>query len=150
MSSQQATVEVLTAEVRVLMVGSRQVTLSVARQLDEVEPDEITPFGRIQTGKRLGDFYAAAAFVEVIGSAEGVLARSTAIRERRRCKRGSQGEPGMSAGGVGYVRWQCHVGAALGPLAADKGHEDHFWLADLDAEYPEWIKLPLIVLAGLR
>jgi hypothetical protein len=34
----EARVEVLRAEVRVLMVGSRQVTLSVARQLDAVEP----------------------------------------------------------------------------------------------------------------
>lgn len=42
-----ATVEVLTAEVRVLMVGSRQITLSVARQLDHVSGDEIEPFGRV-------------------------------------------------------------------------------------------------------
>jgi hypothetical protein len=43
-----ATVEVLTAEVRVLMVGSRQVTLSVARQLDWVERSELEPFGRVR------------------------------------------------------------------------------------------------------
>lgn len=50
-----ATVEVLTAEVRTLMVGSRQVTLSVYRQLDEVSPwtDHIStfePFGRVRSG----------------------------------------------------------------------------------------------------
>lgn len=50
-------VETLTAEVRVLMVGSRQVTLSVARQLDsyELQDDEsigFMPFGRIRTGAR--------------------------------------------------------------------------------------------------
>lgn len=42
-----ATVETLTAEVRVLMVGSRQVTLSVARQLDEVDLVDVEPFGRV-------------------------------------------------------------------------------------------------------
>ena len=47
MPTSTATVESLTAEVRVLMVGSRQVTLSVARQLDEVPTWEITPFGRM-------------------------------------------------------------------------------------------------------
>jgi len=44
-----AEVEVLTAEVRVLMVGSRQITLSVARQLDMVNLTELIPFGRIRT-----------------------------------------------------------------------------------------------------
>ena len=38
-----ATVETLTASVNVLQVGSRQITLSVARQLDEVSRDEIEP-----------------------------------------------------------------------------------------------------------
>ena len=42
-----ARVEVLTAEVRVLMVGSRQVTMSVYNQLDRVKPSEIEPFGRV-------------------------------------------------------------------------------------------------------
>jgi hypothetical protein len=43
-----ATVETLTAEVRVLMVGNRQVTLSVARQLDWVTLHELEPFGRVR------------------------------------------------------------------------------------------------------
>jgi len=44
-----ATVETLTAEVRVLMVGSRQVTLSVFNQLDVVcwAQLEQPPFGRV-------------------------------------------------------------------------------------------------------
>lgn len=46
-ASQTATVEVLAAEVRVLMVGSRQVTLSLARQLDRVPLDLLEVFGRI-------------------------------------------------------------------------------------------------------
>ena len=46
-ASKQATVEVLTAEVRVLMVGSRQITLSVYAQLDKVPPHLMVPFGRV-------------------------------------------------------------------------------------------------------
>ena len=47
MAEKTATVELLTAEVRVLKVGSRQVTLSVYRQLDWVKHDYIEPFGRV-------------------------------------------------------------------------------------------------------
>lgn len=46
----QATVEVLTAEVRALMVGSRQITQSVAKQLDRVPLESMQPFGRIRIG----------------------------------------------------------------------------------------------------
>lgn len=48
MSVGTATVETLTAEVRVLMVGSRQVTLSVVKQLDAVAWDQMEPFGRVR------------------------------------------------------------------------------------------------------
>lgn len=51
-----AHVELLTAKVRVLMVGSRQVTLSVYRQLDNVEPEDIEAFGRT-ADSRDGDTY---------------------------------------------------------------------------------------------
>lgn len=58
----EATVEVLTAEVRTLMVGSRQVTLSVYRQLDEVDIFEtvlsdatFVPFGRVRSGTKYND-----------------------------------------------------------------------------------------------
>jgi hypothetical protein len=47
-NSTTATVETLTAEVRVLMVGSRQVTLSVYSQLDAVPLMAMTPFGRVR------------------------------------------------------------------------------------------------------
>jgi hypothetical protein len=43
-----ATVQTLTAEVRTLMVGSRQVTLSVFNQLDTRPVDEIDVFGRVR------------------------------------------------------------------------------------------------------
>jgi hypothetical protein len=48
MTATTATVETLTAEVRTLMVGSRQVTLSVAKQLDWVPVHEMEPFGRVR------------------------------------------------------------------------------------------------------
>lgn len=66
MGTATATVETLTAEVRVLMVGSRQVTLSVYRQLDSVDMWDMEPFGRVRTAKAVG--YGAPSFsVEVVG-----------------------------------------------------------------------------------
>jgi hypothetical protein len=46
-----ATIETLTAEVRTLVVGSRQITLSVAKQLDIVELSELRIFGRVHISK---------------------------------------------------------------------------------------------------
>jgi hypothetical protein len=43
-----ATVTTLTAEVRVLMVGARQITSGVYDQLDYVESEYIEPFGRVR------------------------------------------------------------------------------------------------------
>jgi len=48
-----AEVVTLTAEVRVLMVGNRQITLSVAKQLDEVYVTEIEPFGRVRISNKV-------------------------------------------------------------------------------------------------
>jgi len=47
-----ATVETLTAEVRVLMVGSRQATLSVAKQLDRARYEDMEPMGRVRIGRK--------------------------------------------------------------------------------------------------
>lgn len=58
-----ATVETLTAEVRVMMVGSRQVTLSVAKQLDRVDCADLDPMGRVRIDKTL-----AGGYIEVIGT----------------------------------------------------------------------------------
>ena len=46
-----ATVEVLKAEVRVLLVGNRQVTLSMFRQLDR--SPRIEPWGRVRDQKEI-------------------------------------------------------------------------------------------------
>ena len=69
-----ATVETLTAEVRVLMVGNRQVTLSVYRQLDVVPLEEMEPFGRVNDGKRAG--------IYVVGKHRGTGALVTSECER--------------------------------------------------------------------
>ena len=68
-----AHVEVLTAEVRVLMVGSRQVTLSVFRQLDHVRPGHIEPFGRVRDGAEDG-------WVQVVGRSSRAVDRGALVR----------------------------------------------------------------------
>ncbi len=52
MTTTTARVEVLTAEVRTLQVGARQVTLSVYNQLDRVALHTMTPFGRVSVKRR--------------------------------------------------------------------------------------------------
>jgi hypothetical protein len=73
-----ATVETITAEVRVLMVGSRQVTLSVYNQLDYVGPSLIEPLGRVNP--KDGEWK----HVDVVGrSADGTLCRSCVTDNRQ-------------------------------------------------------------------
>jgi len=71
---------VLTAEVRVLQVGSKPVTLSTARQLDRVDAASIKPFGRVRIDPK-----PASGLLEVIGSADGILARSSAHARKVEC-----------------------------------------------------------------
>lgn len=47
-----AHIETMTAEVKVLMVGNRQITLSVAKQLDRVPLEDMFPFGRIRIDRK--------------------------------------------------------------------------------------------------
>ncbi len=76
MTTHKAKVEVLTAEVRVLMVGSRQVTLSVYNQLDRIPHRQIDPFGRVNPKD------AQEGHVYVVGRDRetGVLARAVTPR----------------------------------------------------------------------
>jgi hypothetical protein len=46
-----ATLETLTAEVRTLVVGARQLTLSIAKQLDIIPLPRLTIFGRVHISK---------------------------------------------------------------------------------------------------
>jgi hypothetical protein len=126
-----AHVQVLTAEVRTLMVGSRQVTLSVYNQLDDVGYDQIEPFGRVSPKD------ARRWQLCVVGRdrGTGALARSWVPNER------------------GLSSLKEHGG-----LASNGGHyRPAIWFdADEAARRrvcevsQEWSDLPLIVLAGLR
>ena len=49
--SESGSVGVLSAEVRVLQVGNGQITRSMYRQLDEADPEQFEPFGRVRDGK---------------------------------------------------------------------------------------------------
>jgi hypothetical protein len=131
-----ATVETLTAEVRVLMVGSRQVTLSVVRQLDIAKPDQIMPFGRVRAARDFG-----AGDIEVVGSVNGVLARSVACKTTHRCYAHARGD--------GSYHKHC---PEFVPGGLNGDHADHSWWSYSPGEetYAEWAALPLIVLAGLR
>jgi hypothetical protein len=84
-------VKTLTAEVRVLMVGSRQVTLSVYNQLDCIPHRQIDPFGRVNPRDAdPGRVYAVGRDPET-----GVLARAKTPRwdeelDRRPYKRSAE------------------------------------------------------------
>lgn len=72
-----AIVRTLAAEVHVLVVGKRQVTVGIARQLDWVEPDEIEPFGRVE-GRAIGRHERYPVFAVGRSRATGALVRSSA------------------------------------------------------------------------
>jgi hypothetical protein len=50
--SESASVEVLSADVRVIQVGNGQVTLSMYRQLDQAAFERFQPFGRVRDNER--------------------------------------------------------------------------------------------------
>lgn len=127
--SKSATVETLTAEVRVLMVGSRQVTLSVFNQLDGVACNEIEPFGRVNP--KDADRWV----VWVVGRdcSDGTLVRAWTISSNSVDKLELSG------------KLRDHNGKYFTPVTW--GDED---AAVQKRRAREWEGLPLIVLAGLR
>jgi hypothetical protein len=140
MTAHEATVEVLTAEVRVLMVGSRQVTLSVYGQLDKVSPDQIRPFGRVAPRDALpGRIY-------VIGK------KSDGHELVRSCMNWnwptddefqSSTKPEVRDGKeTARVLWQ--------DAAIDRWRILPAAWRELRSVALDWSELPLIVLAGLR
>ena len=76
-SASDPAVEVLTAEIRVLQVGSKPVTLSAARQLDSVDGSAIKA---VRPGTDRPE--PADGLIGVIGSVNGILARSSAAARR--------------------------------------------------------------------
>jgi hypothetical protein len=142
-SPSEPSVESMTAEIRVLKVGSKQVTLSAARQLDHVDASDITPFGRVKIATK-----DAAGLIEVIGSdPDGVLSRSSARARKALC--------------VGYKTSPIHDAFGLLTETCGQHHDispdftpadQHRWVKytpSMDV-YEAWLDLPLIVLAGLR
>jgi hypothetical protein len=167
----EATVEVLTAEVRVVQVGRRQVTLSVVRQLDWADPADVEPFGRVRTGdKPPGRPRAFSSFglsqvkspvsVEIIGSAAGVLVRSVSWRTVLTCTSGGGGTcPEARTLLRELDRYKVHgqPPRQMTPeyervLGRYSSYHVHDWTSyDPDQQtYEAWEALPLIVLAGLR
>lgn len=133
-----ATIETLTAEVRVLMVGSRQVTLSVAKQLDrasflEDAPDAITPFGRVKTGAKVT--------LERLKPEKARLSGSYYDDDFETYK----AEPYLEV--IGRSNRERDCGALLIFEVALSKDADQ---PEDKAALAEWEKLPLIVLAGLR
>jgi hypothetical protein len=140
-SHSEPSVETLTAEIRVLQVGSKPVTLSTARQLDQVDQRDIKPFGRVRIDPKPGNM------IEVIGSADGTLARSSATFREVHC-------PGYMTTGQSYGYG---LPAAVCPdhrktPAASGAGQQHTWVEYTPSKelYDAWEALPLIVLAGLR
>lgn len=131
-----ATVETLTAEVRVLTVGNRQVTVSVARQLDwfEVDDDEaqgFTPFGRVRTGDKSGE-------------------RFEPCRQRDRGAQTMHGRWGRWVSSEWDFEW---IGrASSGSLILVRMMRNGLTSGDdeWNRQIRSWQELPLIVLAGLR
>ncbi len=129
-----ANVETLTAEVRVLMVGNRQVTMSVLRQLDVVRAAAILPFGRVKDPTVIRGPYGE--LIEDRVTVVGVVKdgyKNAGVLVRARCS------PNPS-----YPR-------AWSDLPLDERNRLYATArATTTALYEEWCDLPLIVLAGLR
>jgi hypothetical protein len=146
MSVRSATVEALTAEVRVLMVGSRQITLSVVRQLDKVAPELIEPFGRVRAARQ-----PALNEIEVVGSLQdGILAYSTTTAYSHLCysRYDSWCEEHQS---IGEMEMETLNARSRYALPGDLWEQHHWYSYTDSAElWEKWAELPLIVLAGLR
>jgi len=124
--------------VRVLMVGSRQVTLSVYRQLDTVPPARITPFGRVRD--KSDEDAPWAPRLHVVGACNGQLVRSSIKQAYRPTPLD--------------IQWPTP------PRDLDeerrravdeaRARENHLKQVVAWNAYVEWANLPLVVLAGLR
>ncbi len=165
MSALAAEVQVLTAEVRTLQVGSRQVTMSVFNQLDTVrQPSDVIPFGRVRPRAGTG--------VDVVGvDKNGVLVAGHLERPSRLLNlhdltlhySAHYAHPGEITLADGTA---CSTRLCTWRVCSDIPDEYGVWhfatgdaaKAESQAEmwlnwwhfWGEWTALPLIVLAGLR
>jgi hypothetical protein len=143
-----ATVATLTAEVRVLMVGSRQITRSVFRQLDEVPDGQCEVMGRVNEDgsntwvvgrdRRFGNLVRAKAKLPYPPSVEPM-----SLAEKDRLRRWRD----MAARHIPISlsdldRWK---------LLEVKYSREREWTAQAREIFSAWAeKTPLIVLAGLK
>jgi hypothetical protein len=117
-----AHVEVLTAEVRVLVVGSRQITISVYNQLDPIRPHRLDPFGRVRRRAHCWEtWYPNRISRDCPGDCLDFVGRTRDTGALARCC-----IPRTNVNGNTHPEWQAAV--------IDRA----------------WDRLPLIVLAGLR
>lgn len=168
-----ATVETLTAEVRVLMVGNRQITLSVAKQLDFVSPANIEPFGRIKAPWLGSEELRTAVIGAETGSGSLVVSAAYTPRHRVQIKDVAQAlncqvTPFTAPSTFGERLLERTVNGRDFVIVGDLGERltwqdrtmPDSWQTDMD-EYlrslhpdtpqrAKWDALPLIVLAGLR
>jgi hypothetical protein len=117
-----STVETLSAEVRVLMVGSRQVTLSVVKQLDRVRYPQLEPFGRVHSGRK-DEPAADEDAIEVVGRHRETGALSYAFAFR-----GVYPRPNRA-----WKHWSWHM-ISQGQLKYDESYE----VAGQDGESVCW------------
>jgi hypothetical protein len=165
-----ARVEVLTAEVRVLMVGSRQVTLSVYAQLDQVDHGEVEPFGRVAPRDADTDY------VYVVGASTRDADRGSLVRSRYQIAAQWRRQAAACRRMIPFARERDALKRELADpanLSTQWRLQDrirqldnamlgflHWTTAELDETVREsavaaeqaalWEALPLIVLAGLR
>jgi hypothetical protein len=142
----EPSVQALTAEIRVLQVGSKSLAISAARQLDYADATAITPFGRVRIDPKPAD-----GLIEVIGSVNGILVRSSASARKVRCP-GWASAPGTRdylPRGYGLPQLVCRQHYRTGP-ETPAGHHDWTEYTPSQKIYEAWQALPLIVLAGLR
>lgn len=133
MTKHEATVQTLTAEVRVLTYGTRQITKSVVAQLDAIRADAIQPFGRIRTGQKIAEPWGVPELpeLELIGRhpRTGVLVKANVMSTDR----------------------PPNYFASLPSMPTKEDREQYTELVD---EWKSlclaWRALPLIVLAGAR
>lgn len=123
--------EALTAEVRTLVVGTRQITTTIYAQLDDVPPGDIEPIGRVGFDDRIR-------FIAVIGRqiSTGALARSYLPRHPESLRYdGLLHTVGKTF--RQYAHWDASVNV-------EQQRQHLAELAD------RWAELPLIILAALR
>jgi len=172
-SQETATVEVLTAEVRTLVVGNRQITQSVVKQLDQVLHGDFEPFGRIRTGNFegwVGRQASTGALVRCFWDPPTPGRVSRELREAEASLERARTDFENMESGLAQVRAEYEgdtdnvyminsaerrLETARDRLDASVRHwgQEEQWAASCEALWPKykaWQQLPLIVLAGLR